>query len=210
MGVKMSDFTFDEASHTYYLDGVKIPSVSEIIAPLSDYSGIDKEILDNACNYGKAVHKTIELWLKCILDEDDLSEGLKQPLDEFRKFNISDDFKYPFQCETQSYSRKLNFAGTVDLAMGLVPYSRIVDIKTRKYNPITDDLQLAGYEILANVKCEKYILELLPNKPYNLIKINNKQAKSMFLYMLDYWWKTNEFEKKTNEFNEKLNSWRGK
>jgi hypothetical protein len=192
------NFTFDEGSHTYYLDGVKIPSVSEIISPLVDYSEVNPITLANACNYGKAVHRTIELWLKGTLDEDNLPEGLKQPLEEFKRIQGTFSLEL-FAGEIKLFDKKLMFAGTLDLS----GVNQIVDIKTRKYNPITDDLQLAGYEILTDAKCDKYILELLPGKPYNLIKINNKQAKSMFLYMLDYWWKT-------NEFNNKINQWRSK
>ena len=192
------NFKFDETTHTYYLDGVKIPSVSEIISPLVDYSEVNPITLANACNYGKAVHKTIELWLNGTLDEENLSEGLKQPLGEFKKTQNIFSLEL-FAGEIKLFDEKLRFAGTLDLLWK----NQIVDIKTRKYNSIIDDLQLTGYEILTGCKCEKYILELLPNKPYNLIKIDNKQAKSMFLFMLEYW-------HKTNEFNEELNSWRGK
>ena len=190
------NFKFDETTHTYYLDGVKIPSVSEIISPLVDYSEVNPITLANACNYGKAVHRTIELWLKGILDEENLSEGLKQPLAEFKTFweNLESNLIF---CELRKFDEGLRFAGTVDLLVN----NQIFDIKTRKYNPIIDDLQLSGYEILTGCKCDKFILELLPNKPYNFIKVNNKQAKSMFLYMLEYW-------HKTNEFNNKINQWR--
>ena len=198
----MTDFRFDETTHTYYLDGVKIPSVSEIISPLVDYSEVNPITLANACNYGKAVHRTIELWLNGNLDENcGFSEGLKQPLDEFKEF-IELFRTGVYIAEEKYYNKKLRFAGTIDLLLTSPKEEKaIIDIKTRKYNPITDDLQLAGYEILTGCKCEKFVLELLPNKPFNLIKVNNKQAKSMFLYMLDYWWKT-------NEFNNKINQWR--
>ena len=193
------NFKFDKTTHTYYLDGVKIPSVSEIISPLVDYSEVNPITLANACNYGIAVHRTIELWLNGNLDENcGFSEGLKQPLDEFKKIQGIFSLEL-FACEIKLFDEKLRFAGTLDVS----GVNQIIDIKTRKYNPITDDLQLAGYEILTSAKCEKFVLELLPNKPYNLIKIDNKQAKSMFLYMLEYW-------HKTNKFNEKINLWRGK
>ena len=195
----MAKFSFDEESHTYYLDKVKIPSVSEIIAPLSDYSGISPAVLENACNYGKAVHKTIELYIKGTLDEDNLSEPLKRTLIEYQKMAQGFNMRgcEIIDCETMLYDEKLRFAGTLDI----ITDKAIIDIKTRKYNPTTDDLQLAGYEILAGGKREKYILELLPDRPYGLIKISNSQAKSMFLYMLDYW-------HRQNEYNKKLEGWK--
>ena len=195
----MPEFTFDEKTHTYYLDGVKIPSVSEILSPLSDYSNINPDVLQRACNYGKAVHKTIELYLKGTLDEDNLNEGLKQPLAEFVKYYFSADISDVKDFELKRYDLKRKFAGTIDL----IADNKIIDYKTRKYNPITDDLQLAGYEILAGEKYDKFILELLPNQPYNLVKINNRQAKSMFLYMLENWWTTNEFNQKVKMWGQR-------
>ena len=195
----MAKFSFDEPTHTYYLDGVKIPSVSEIIAPLSDYSNIGKALLENAANYGKAVHKTIELYIKGTLDEDNLSEPLKRALAEYQKM-VQEYYMRGCEiifCEAMLYDEKLIFAGTLDI----IAEEAIIDIKTRKYNPTTDDLQLAGYEILAGGKRNKYILELLPDRPYGLIKVINSQAKSMFLYMLEYW-------HKTNEYNKKLEGWK--
>ena len=44
------ELEFKEKSHTYWLYGTRIPSVSELMRPLSDsmYKGIDAEILDLA------------------------------------------------------------------------------------------------------------------------------------------------------------------
>ena len=188
-------FTFDEKTHTYYLD-VKIPSVSEIIAPLYDFSSVSPAKLENAAHYGKAVHKTIELFLTGTLDEDKLDDKLKQPLEEFKKC-INKITNKLILVETQAYSDKFKFAGTIDLLSDDI----VIDVKTRKYSPKTDDLQLAAYSILSGFnKPDLYILELLPDKPYNLVKVVNRQAKSMFLYMLDYWHKTNKFNLKLKEW----------
>ncbi len=193
----MPELTFKEETHEYFLDGVKIPSVSEIISPVNDFSGISPAVLENARQYGKAVHSVIELYLNDKLGEYD--PILQQPLDEaikyFDSINIAD---CGFIAEEKKYKiiNKCAFAGTIDLISDV-----LIDYKTRKYNPIHDDLQLAAYEILTGGKCDKYILELLPNKPYNLVRVENRQAKSMFLYMLEHWWKN-------QEFNLKLEAWK--
>ncbi len=195
-------FTFDEKTHTYYLDGVKIPSVSEIIAPLYDFSSVSPAKLENAAHYGKAVHKTIELFLSGTIDHDKLDDKLKQPLEEFKGFIANEVINGNIiSVETKCYSNKLKFAGTIDLITDM----GIIDIKTRKYSPKTDDLQLTAYSILSGLNKPLYVLELLPDKPYNLVKVVNRQAKSMFLYMLDYWHKTNKFNLKLKEWkNEKI------
>lgn len=187
------NFSYDEETHTYYLYNKKIPSVSEIIAPLKDFSGISPARLENAAAYGKAVHKVIELYLNGTLGEYD--PFLQQPLDEaikyFDSINIAD---CGFIAEQKKY-RIINgmpFAGTIDFKSDVI----MTDYKTRKYNPIIDDLQMAFYEILDSGKYTKHILELIPNKPYNLVKSENRQARSMALYMLEHWHKNNEFQKK--------------
>ncbi len=189
----MPELTFKEDTHEYFLGGIRIPSVSEIISPVNDFSGISPAVLENARQYGKAVHSVIELYLNDKLGEYD--PILQQPLDEFISAEL-----LVYKVEEKRYATvgKYAFAGMIDIWGAL---SAIYDIKTRKYNPIHDDLQLAAYEILTGGKCDKYILELLPNKPYNLVKVENRQAKSMFLYMLEHFWKN-------QEFNFKLEAWK--
>jgi len=183
-------FTFDEQSHTYYLDGVKIPSVTEIISPLYDFSGVNPDRLEKAAQYGKAVHKLVELYLKGRLDYNSVSPELKTiDLSYFDKFRM-------YMTEYKAYCSR--FAGTIDLYL---PTNAIIDLKTRKYHPATDDLQLYAYEMLAGGKLDKFIIELLPNKEPKMIKVVNRQAKNMFLYMLNHY----ENEK---DFKLKLEGWK--
>ena len=60
---KLSELTFDEASHTYRLDGLIIPSVTTLMKPLSEayYGGVDAKVLSNAADRGSAVHSAIDL-----------------------------------------------------------------------------------------------------------------------------------------------------
>jgi hypothetical protein len=53
--------TFDEASHTYFWAGRRVPNVTRVIAHLTDYSKIDPDRLRIAQDEGKAVHKMVEL-----------------------------------------------------------------------------------------------------------------------------------------------------
>ena len=79
---------FDEAGHIYRLDGIIIPSVSAVMAPLSKvkYDGINSRTLEKAAGKGTAVHNAIENWLK---------------------FDIEDVEPFP-QKRTQNRRKKLN------------------------------------------------------------------------------------------------------
>ena len=58
----MAQLLFYEQGHVYEVDGVKLPSVSEIIRFLSreEYSDINQYTLDNAAERGTAIHKATE------------------------------------------------------------------------------------------------------------------------------------------------------
>ena len=49
----MSALTFDEAAHEYRLDGRRLPSVTQLLAPLVDYSKVPRETLERAQALGQ-------------------------------------------------------------------------------------------------------------------------------------------------------------
>ena len=56
------EIIFDEATHTYLVDGVEVPSVTEILAPLHrGYAKINPSVLEYAATRGRAVHEALEL-----------------------------------------------------------------------------------------------------------------------------------------------------
>ena len=56
------DIFFDPDSHIYLVDGVEVPSVTEILKPLSNrgYAKINQAVLDYAAARGTAVHEACE------------------------------------------------------------------------------------------------------------------------------------------------------
>lgn len=111
----MSCLKFYDEGHRYELDGVEIPSVSEIsrFASREVYGNdISKYVLDKACERGTAVHKATE-----ILDETGKCEISPEYIEyltayvKFRKdFNIE---KYCY-IEHSFADEKLGYAGTID------------------------------------------------------------------------------------------------
>lgn len=58
------DIFFDEATHTYLVDGEEVPSVTTILQPLSNraYSAVNSSVLEYARNRGRAVHEALEMY----------------------------------------------------------------------------------------------------------------------------------------------------
>lgn len=70
---KINGYTleYDDESHTYIVDGVIVPSVTQILAVKfgDKYTGVNRSTLERAANRGTAVHKAIEDFCKTGNDE---------------------------------------------------------------------------------------------------------------------------------------------
>lgn len=67
---------FDETTHTYWFNGKKCPSVTQILKfkfP-KKYAGIDEETLKRAAEKGTYVHETIEMYEKYGIDSSEVRE----------------------------------------------------------------------------------------------------------------------------------------
>jgi hypothetical protein len=182
-------FVFDEATHTYLLDGVRLPSVTQIMKPLYDFSSVPAEVLKRAGEFGTAVHKSVELHLWNDLDMETLDDNLKGPLTAFISFQAGNhDLSIPDRIETPFYHSKLNYAGTPDMEY----ITAIIDLKSRPVNLLTDSIQLAAYDhMTGDGKRKRYVLELKQDGTYILTLVNptvkqSNEAWSRFRALLDY------------------------
>lgn len=194
----MSNFTFDEESHTYRLDGVKLPSVTEVIDYAFDsYACVSKELMARAREWGQAVHKVVELHLKDDLDEENMDELLQGPLKGFKQWRLD----YPTIClygwriETPGYHPRLKYAGTPDLEGDAV-----IDLKSRKVDMLKDSIQTTSYDhMTGNGKRDKYVLELKQDGTYEFTNVtptkkSMEQAWCRWRYLLDYYKMGREIE----------------
>lgn len=200
------ELRFEEEGHIYslhYEDGAVevIPSVSEIVKPLEDYSQVHPVTLAKASEYGTNVHKAIELWLNGLLDEERLDEGLVKPLCGFKRF-FEPHAGAKFLVEERHYHPKLKYAGTIDLEIvGVL----IADYKTRKYNPIVDPVRLAAYKAMRPEfpPLETDVLEIDIDGNCKLINAHHRQAWGVFRKLLDFY-------KRKKEFETFITKWKGK
>lgn len=112
------DLQFEAASHTYRLAGTVLPSVTQILAPLYDFGGIPRDVLERRRQIGVALDEAILLDLADDLDDASLGPELQGPFEAWRRFRL----EQRFECRAAQkpvVSTKYRYAGTPD-AWGLI------------------------------------------------------------------------------------------
>lgn len=150
---------FDEATHTYTLDGKVIPSVTQILSIANDFSFVNKDVLERASKFGTAVHKATELYDDGILKEHALDTALVPYLNGWKKF-LSDTKFEILESETRVYS-KHGYAGTFDRLGLLANKLTLLDIKTSTTVVRSTALQLAAYKTACEEMHQKQIQQLI-------------------------------------------------
>ena len=152
----MPEFLFDEATHTYTLDGVVIPSVTEICAPITCGKYPPVGVVQQAAARGTRVHELCALY-----DMDALPDEIEAELVGYVKAwaAFCRDYKPVWRhIELPLYGSPatgLPFAGTLDRIGEIDGRTLVVDIKTTASldRPAKVALceQITGYEWLADV-----------------------------------------------------------
>ena len=163
----MAEFTFDVASHTYMLDGARLPSVTEIIRPIrQDFSMIGADVLEAKRALGTAVHMACEFDDLGELDDAETDSKIMGYVSAWRKFR--DDTQSSVELNEQKlFHPYLKFAGTIDRVAFLRTDEDskeslwLLDIKTSAEPHPSYGVQLSGYSILYGATIgEKYDCEI--------------------------------------------------
>ena len=152
----MAEFLFDEGTHTYTLDGVVIPSVTEICAPITCGKYPPVGVVQQAAARGTRVHELCALYDMDALP-DEIEAGLVGYVKAWAAF--CRDYKPVWtRIELPLYGSpdtRLPFAGTLDRIGEIDGRTRVVDIKTTASldRPAEVALceQITGYEWLADL-----------------------------------------------------------
>lgn len=151
----MPKIEFNEADHTYRLDGQPVPGVSEIIEASYDFRFVDAAAMEASRDKGKKVHKTIELHEAGRLNRAKLDPVLDRHLAQWERFKA--DMGYvPEAGEVMVASKRYGYCGTLDSRGIWLPgfvdreneRAALVDVKTGAEYP-GHRLQTAGYKIAA-------------------------------------------------------------
>jgi hypothetical protein len=191
--------TFDEASHTYFWNGKRVPNVTSIIAHLTDYSHIPADRLRELQERGKAIHKMVALAIRDDLAE--LPEWLRPYHQAWRSFVAFARFE-PWESEQRVYHHRMGYAGTLDLAGTIHKGGGVlIDIKRSLYAGPAIGLQLAAYEMARNETVERcrrtssrWALELHEDGKYNLTPYEDEDDRIAFIACLQqYRWRQRHY-----------------
>ena len=139
----MPELRFDEAAHAYFVGERRLPSVTQVLAQLEDWSKVDPVALEIARVRGQHIHRMVELDVHGNLDEDSLAPEYHGYLRQWRKFLADTRFK-PLLAECRVHDERYGYAGTFDLAGTLSTQFVLVDVKSGLV-PRTVPLQTAAY-----------------------------------------------------------------
>lgn len=191
----MPDLRFDAERHEYWVGDRRLPSVSEIIAPLVDYTMVPDVRLEFARDRGTAVHLACHLDDLGQLDEDSVDEQHVLPrLKAWRQFKIDNEFEVQLSEVPMAYLT-LGFAGTPDkkgtMRVGRTRKRVLPDIKTVVEMKPVIGVQLGGYELLLRhngIEIDERIgVQLLPDGTYRTKTYGSEVPTFMSLLTLHNW-----------------------
>ena len=175
---------FNAEKHEYRQDGKLVPSVSNIIAPLHDFSSIPPSILEVKKEWGAAVHLYLEMLDKGTLnpDQSKWDERVIPVVDAWQRFKDQYNLNgKPLGIEERFYHNGLHYAGTRDRRWPGV----IAEIKTCAPNDVTG-VQLAAYAApLPDASEHRLIAGFLDDKgSYKVREYNFKKYFNIFMCCL--------------------------
>jgi len=138
----MTTIQFNKDTHTYLLNGIKVPSVTEIIkfSGLYDSGNCPEKLLNFGKERGTAIHLACEYLDKGILNI--CPEMIKPYLNAWVSFK--ELYKPEILCiEKIVYSEKLGYAGTLDRLVKINDRISILDIKSSFHK--SNKYQLSAY-----------------------------------------------------------------
>lgn len=163
---------FDEPSHTYTLNGIRLLSVTQTIVAAGRID--TRWFTPEAAERGRAVHEAVFLDIHDDLDRDDLHEIIKPFCMAWFLFRRQTNFKaIKSLCEKKQYHPVWYYAGTPDLLGFLNGKVVLIDVKTG--DSPTAKYQTAAYSEFPAIKKLnplRFDLRLYNNGSYKLNQHN--------------------------------------
>lgn len=179
------DLIFDEATHTYRLQGAPVPGVTSILAPLVSFEGIPENLLEAKRRLGQDVHFACQLDDENDLDEDFLEVDVAGYLKGWRAFKRDTGAEVVLN-EQRVADPVLQYAGTLDRVMRIHGAKWLVDLKTCIATPMSVGPQTAAYmRALADTTVShRGALRLRPDGTYRLDALTNPNDMAVFMACL--------------------------
>jgi hypothetical protein len=138
----VQEIAFDEATHTYTVAGARVPSVTEIIRPLTFLDDIPEPLLRDAAERGTRVHAAVNAWNRgAFVALAPLEQGY---VDAWQRF-IDDTEATVVASELRVYHDQMRYAGTLDSLVEMDGKVWLIDVKTSQDVPPSVGPQTAAY-----------------------------------------------------------------
>ena len=181
---------FNEKDHSYSVEGVRYPSVTQILAALGFYGDAEKYFTEYSRDRGSFVHRIIEYHLSGELDETTIDPALEGYFAAWLRFERDTGFVSTIT-EKRMCSKIYCFAGTPDHIGKLNGREAIIDVKTGAPGPAAE-IQTAAYEILHDRPSKRFALQLMRDGKYGLKEFKSREDRGIFLSALAvYNWQRN-------------------
>ena len=183
---------FIEESHTYLIDGVITPSVSEILNFIfpDKYSNIPKQILNTKANYGSKVHEAIER-LEKNEELPKLNYLQEISIDQYRK--LKDKYKIEVLEQEKMVHYKNYYCGRFDMIAEINGTYSLCDIKTTaKLDKESLSWQLSYYALAHNPdkyesEFERFYAIWLPKKDLGeVVEIERKSKEELLKKLKEF------------------------
>lgn len=180
-------FKFDEPSHTYTLDGVRLPCVSDIL-PDIPFGFASVDVLETARERGQRVHEITAAWDHGTLDLDTVEPHLLGYLHAWIKF-IETTGAEVTDIERKGFHPVYRYAGTIDRALVWRSDQWTVDIKATAQIYPHGALQTAAYAEMFGPPNRRATVQLRPDGDYQLKEWKDRTDFAVFRsYLNCYLW----------------------
>lgn len=185
---------FDSETHTYTLNGERVPSVTQVLAPLEDYSMVPRDVLEAARIFGQHVHEACDLFDRDELDWSSLDPELVPYVEAWAQF-LEQSGAVVIASEVRVAHEQLGYAGSPDKVLAWGKRLVIPDLKATAVVPPTVGLQTAAYAkayqaMHGGREPSRYCIHLQPGGKYRSHPRTDPSDWSYFLSALNcYKWK---------------------
>lgn len=159
--------TFDDKTHTYTIDGIEVPSVTQVISAVlgKQFSGEDAEY---NMSRGRAVHEAARIFAEG--DDVEVAPEICGFVEALRKF-WKELSPQPLAIERVVANPQLMYAGTLDLCAIVGGKRVVVDYKTGGMDEQRAMLQLGGYGLAYPAAKHGCAVNLRGDGEYRMTKI---------------------------------------
>lgn len=180
--------TFEPEAHVYAWNGKRIPSVTQVLDRLHDFSHVPMEVLEAAKTRGSNVHSACQFFDEGDLDESSLEPSELGYVQAWQRFCAEHHPNWSM-IETPLYHPVFCYAGTPDrigsILSGGVRIDAQVDIKTSASSHPVWGVQTAAYNAAANFTGRRFTCQLRANGTYKLIEWSDPTDWPVFLSLIN-------------------------